>query len=288
MLHGVAADRIALVPNGPDRIGGVLESIATGPIVVFPPFERSGIERPLDLMEIERDDRFRVAPSIVERLSVGATAVVMTPNDPTGTGLEVSTATRLGSRAGFLVIDDRSPEIRGRSFVPAIEEFESILLVRSFEEWAGLEHAPAYVIGSRRLAKALDRSEEVAPRDLALGLAAVRDASRLDAIAHRVRIERNRLYRMLRKSNALEPSPSSAGYVLARVARGDRDTIHAALRARGVTAYASQHPRLRETLRFSALSPVATQRLQRELIDICRTVLDVDDGPFEGRPLQAG
>jgi histidinol-phosphate/aromatic aminotransferase/cobyric acid decarboxylase-like protein len=95
----------------------------------------------------------------------------------------------------------------------------------------------------------------------------------LDAIAHRVRLERLRLYRMLRKLNFLSPFPSDAGYVLAEVTRGDRDEIALALSERGISVYAPPQHMLARTLRFSAISPAATRQLQTALVDISRTVL---------------
>ncbi len=79
---------------------------------------------------------------------------------------------------------------------------------------------------------------------------------------------------MLRKLNFLTPLPSDAGYVLALVIRGERDTIARSLVERGIVVFAPPQERLQQTLRFSALSPAATRELQDALVDISRTVLD--------------
>jgi hypothetical protein len=42
---------------------------------------------------------------------------------------------------------------------------------------------------------------------------------------------------------------------------------------REIAVFAPAQPRLRETIRFSAVSPVATRELQAALVDISRSVL---------------
>ena len=79
---------------------------------------------------------------------------------------------------------------------------------------------------------------------------------------------------MLRKLNFLTPLPSDAGYVLALVIRGERDTIAHALAERGIAVFAPPQERLRQTFRFTAISPAATRELQDALIDTSRTVID--------------
>ncbi len=130
----------------------------------------------------------------------------MTPNDPTGNAIGVTTAAQLGRQCRLLVLDERSAEMQRRSMIPLVEEFDSIVLLRSFADWAGLgATAPGYAISTSRIAGAIDRSDELGTSGLQAALAAVSNASKLDAIAHRVRIERLRLYRMLRKLNFLTP-----------------------------------------------------------------------------------
>ena len=159
--------------------------------------------------------------------------------------------------------------------VPLVEEFDSIVLMRSFADWAGLaKNAPAYAITTNRIAASIDRSAELSAGGLNGALAAVSNAQMLDAIAHLVRLERMRLYRMLRKLNFLHPFPSDGAYVLTIVTRGDRNAIAAALFERGIVVCGPRTPGLERTLRFSAISPVATRQLQAALVDISRTLGD--------------
>jgi len=276
-LHAIAPSRIALFPDHPAGLRRLAESRAGSPIVEYGPTlsEWSNLPPLSEAIVIERSDRFRIERAQIEATPPGSMALVMTPNDPTGNAIGLTTAAQLAHRAGRLILDERSAEMQRRSMIPLVEEFDSIVLLRSFRAWAGLDHeALSYAISTDQIVSSVDASEELSVPGLLAALAAVRHANKLDAIAHRVRLERLRLYRMLRKLNFLVPFPSDAGYVLAAVTRGDRDTIAEALRERGIAAFAPQHPRLAHTLRFAAVSPAATTRLQHALVDINRTVLD--------------
>ncbi len=276
LLHGVAPARIALVPDDATRLDGLVRSRSARPLVSYIPtaFSEPQTCRSIEQMAIERTDRFRIEDEQIAATPRGSTVLVMTPNQPTGNAIGLTAAAQLARRSDLLILDERSAEMQRRSMIPLVEEFDSIVLMRSFADWAGLgPEAPAYAITARRIAAAMDRSDELPAAGLRAALAAVSNAPKLDAIAHRIRLERMRLFRMLRKLNYLAPFPSDAGYVLAEVTRGDRDTIAAGLMERGIIAHAPIDPRLRQTLRFSAISPVATARLQHALIDINRTML---------------
>lgn len=273
MLHDVSSERIALFPHDEHRFEPLLERQRDVPWVTYSPGGHS-LGSPASL-SIERDRRYRIDTAQIEATPRGSVALVMTPNDPTGNAIGVTTAAQLGRRCSLLILDERSAEMQRRSMIPLVEEFDSIVLARSFADWAGLgTDAPGYAITTKRIAKTLDRSGDLANAGLHAALAAVSNAAQLDAIAHRVRLERMRLYRMLRKLNFLAPFPSDSGYVLAQVTRGDRDTIAAALQEREIAVFAPADDRLRETLRFSAISPVATRALQDALVDISRTAID--------------
>lgn len=270
MLHGIASERIALFPQDTHRFDPLSELGAGVPWVVFPPGDQS-IDCP-DLIAVQRNQHFRIEAEQIEATPRGSIALVMTPNDPTGNAIGVTTAAQLGRRCRLLILDERSAEMQRRSMIPLVEEFDSIILMRSFSDWAGLGvDAPGYAITTKRIARYLERSAELSTVGLHAALAAVSNASKLDAVAHRVLLERMRLFRMLRKLNFLAPFPSDAGYVLARVTRGERDAIAEALALREIAVHAPTEERLHDTLRFSALSPVTTRALQDALVDICRT-----------------
>jgi histidinol-phosphate/aromatic aminotransferase/cobyric acid decarboxylase-like protein len=86
------------------------------------------------------------------------------------------------------------------------------------------------------------------------------------ATVRRVREERARLFRMLRKLNMLQPYPSWANYSLARIERGSAAEFAANLARRNIIIHHPPHPELAHFFRISATQPAATDALRHALI----------------------
>lgn len=153
---------------------------------------------------------------------------------------------------------------------PVAREFENILVLRSFEIWAGLAHPPiSWAFGSSR-AFATAGFEEPAPESAAIAAAraTLDDRDWIDATLRLVRDERSRLYRFLRKLSFISPAPSWGPFVAARVEIGARHRIIEALRERGVYVHAPPQPGLEQFIRFGIGSRREMDRLQFALRDL--------------------
>lgn len=276
---GVGPDRLFLA-NGMD---GLLASVflrlrGKGPLVVFPPCE-SAVSRQariygVDVVEVERDPTFALGldAAIAADLPDNATAFVGSPNDPTGTLLGPQEAVRLARSCDLVLIDERHGEYGGRTLLPLAREFDNLVVLRSFETWAGLSGFPlAYAIGPPRVVTALNqvaRVGGVATGSALAALATLDDLRYMEATVRRVREERSRLYRSLRKLNMLRPFPSWGNFVLARFERGSADFFVAELGCRGIFVHRPDHPALHACVRVSAARPEQTDLLKRALIEI--------------------
>ncbi|HYO29606.1 MAG TPA: aminotransferase class I/II-fold pyridoxal phosphate-dependent enzyme, partial [Thermomicrobiales bacterium] len=121
--------------------------------------------------------------------------------------------------------------------------------------------------------KTLARLAEVPRRQpaggsVAAALATFDDLDWVMAMVRRVREERSRLYRMLRKLNMVQPLPSWAGFLLTRVERGDAGLVADALAERGILVARPDSPELGNYLRVSAGRPEDTDALRKALIEI--------------------
>jgi histidinol-phosphate aminotransferase len=201
-----------------------------------------------------------------------ATAYVLSPNDPTGTLLGNQDLVRLTRACELVVVDERHVEYSGRSLLPFVREFENLVVLRTLETWAGLSGLPvAYAIASPSLGADLApfrRASGVPTAPVLAALATLDDLAYVRATVERVREERARLYRMLRKLNVLTPYPSAANFVLARIERGDVESILPELARRGIQVHRPADPRLHDCLRISAGSPEATVALKHALVEI--------------------
>jgi histidinol-phosphate aminotransferase len=253
-----------------------------GPLVLFSPHDISqkhlarnlGIE----IVTVSRSSRFAVDidPNGSWDLPRGATALVSSPNDPTGTLLSAQDAVRLSRRCGLVVVDERHGEYGGRSLLPLVREFDNIVVLQTFETWAGLTGIPfAYAIAPPTLAGQIARfrlRSELPAASLLAAEATLADLAYVRAAAYRVREEKSRLYRTLRKLNMVRPLPSWANFLLARVERGDAVLFERELAERGILVHRPPHPELNGYLRISAVSPESTLELKRALIEIAATL----------------
>ena len=278
-LAGVSSDWVVLA-NGIDDLHAMIAEWRRdrGPLVTFPPtdpgmevwigrhasqFERIARGRRFDLPSAARD----------LRLPVGATAIVMSPNDPTGTVLTVPEAVRLTRQTAITVIDERHAAYSPRTLLPLVREFENIVLLQTFETWAALDAFPlAWAIAPPRLAKeiaAQARPSGVAAVSLVTAIAALDNLSDIQRTVRRVMIEKGRLYRQIRKMNMISPPFASwANFLLCRFERGSAAFFVPRLAARGVIVATVDHPRLADHVRISAVSAEATNALKTALVDI--------------------
>jgi histidinol-phosphate aminotransferase len=200
-----------------------------------------------------------------------ALSIVQHPNDPTGTPVTVQEAVRLVRRSRLLVIDERHGGYGSRSLLPLVREFDRIVVLRTFETWAGLGSLPIAVAFGSPDAIARITAEQIVPVSVAPLIAAhatLDDFRSVESSIIRIKDEKARLYRMLRKLNMLRPLPSWANFILTNIERGDAGTIRSELLSRGILVHAPEVPELEGHLRISATSHEATAALRAALIEI--------------------
>lgn len=276
---GVPSSWVTLA-NGIDELHAMIASWrgGEGPLLLFPPSD-TALERWLrghaDQVEIISRGRHFAIPVEANdaNLPRGATAIVMSPNDPTGTILHTHEAVRLARQCAFLVVDERHGGYSPRSAIPLAREFENVIVLQTFETWAGLSALPlAWAIApptiTRQLA-AFERPSGIARLAVIAALATLDDDSTIRAYVRKVVSEKGRLYRQMRKLSMVSPPyPSWANFLLLRIERGTSDFFLPRLRWHGLEVFPVQNPALPNHFRVSAVSADATNALKQALIEI--------------------
>jgi histidinol-phosphate aminotransferase len=198
-----------------------------------------------------------------------AIAIVDSPTNPLGSLLGAAAAVRLARACQFLVVDERFSEFAGISLLPLTVEFDNIVVLRSFETWAGVQNPPcAWFVASARAASALGiREHAVEPKAVSSALTALDDMATVGVTMRLWREERSRLFRMLRKFSFLEPLPSWGPFVPARVRITSRDALVAALGKRDVHIHVPWTPGLERYVRVGIGSRGAMDHLRSALLD---------------------
>ncbi len=262
--------------NGIDEvINAAIAGAGEGPLVVFPPGNDPAGEQPSagrERIDVWRSQAFLPAldPETAAELPRDGIAVLTSPHDPSGALLPVQDAVRLARSCKWVFIDERCGGFGPRSFSRLAREFDNVVVFQTLETWAGLSAFPVgWAVGSPR---ALDRIFADSVRPVSAGaavaaLATLDDMPGVLANVRRVRDERSRLFRMLRKLNMVQPMPSWAGFVLARATRSTGDELAEQLRQRGILVLRPSGPALEDVLRISAGRPSDTDALQRALVE---------------------
>ena len=162
---------------------------------------------------------------------------LVSPNNPTGNAVSQEQLVRLLQLGPLVVLDEAYAEFAPRTFLPLAREFDNLIVLRTFSKWAGLAGLRiGYGIFPADLMPYLWKIKppfNVNAAALVAVEATFEDFAWVRASVARIKVERGRLYRNLRKLNILQPYPSQGNYFFCRVlARPGRRPPRAAGRSR--------------------------------------------------------
>lgn len=274
-VHRTAADSIVLLNGVDDALERMVRG-ATGPIIGFPPSAcASTIARSpyaSRAVWIARgwgsDSGIELDP--VTDIPPHSIAIIDSPSDPLGSLLAAADAVRLARACRVLVIDERYAEFAGFTLLPLGLEFDNIVVLRSFETWAGIQDPPcAWAAASRRAAKLIGvEAVALAPEAIAGALATLESMDSVGVTLKLVREERSRLYRFLRKFSFVEPIPSWGPFLAARVNIVSREAVVSGLAYRGIHIHAPSQPGLERFVRIGIGSRSMMDRLRSALLEL--------------------
>lgn len=220
----------------------------------------------VSIVQVPRNRRFEVDPdAILTAMHNQANIKMVTiasPNNPTGNFTSATSIVPMLQKGVWVVVDESYFEFCDRTVAPLIAEFDNLVVLRSFSPWAGLHGLPVgYALCSSRAAARLQRLTPPGGLNWAAQLAAVaslEDREELKQKVRRVRLERGRLYRQLRKLNLLRPYPSAANFLLCEVTRGQAEAIQRHLQDDGILVKAIMDRWLGNHLRIGVGRPEDT------------------------------
>jgi len=247
-----------------------------GPLVAFAPSAMAALAAECtpgcELVTIARGPARDavIGPHFASDLPENGLVIIDSPSNPLGLLLSAADLVRLSRASAYVVVDERFAEYSEFSLLPITRELDNVVVIRSFESWAGLpELACAWVAAPPRLASAL----QIAPaavnlEAIAAAMATLQNHASVAATLKLVREERSRLYRFLRKLSFLDPLPSWAPFVIARVTIVSRQSLIDGLMKRGIRIHAPSQPGLEQYVRIGIGSRTAMDRLQAALLEL--------------------
>jgi histidinol-phosphate aminotransferase len=234
----------------------------------------------LYLLTIEPGDEVVVAPRRADfGLDLAALEAAVTPrtklialaspNNPTGNVAAPEQLVRLLRLGPPVVLDERYVEFAQRSALPLAREFDNLIVLRGLSAWAGLAGLRVgYGVFPADLMPYLWKIKppfNVGAAALAAVEATFDDLPYLRSTIVRLKVERGRLYRRLRKLNLLQPLPSGGNFLLCRVLRGDARALRLRLADLGIMVRGYEGE-LAGYLRVSVGRPEDTDALVKALL----------------------
>lgn len=225
------------------------------------------------IIDIDRKEDFSLdTESIVELANKNTNVKIIfitSPNNPDGGTLDDACLRELLQLPLIVVLDEAYIEFAGKSRGNWILEHENLIVLRTFSKWAGLAGLrvgygifPHWVLS--HLLK-IKQPYNVNVAGATAALASLSDVSQLRENVEKIVQERGRLYQALQEFDFLQPYPSEANFILARVIEKDAAELKAALAEQGILIRYFNTERLHDHVRISVGTPSQTSVLLKAL-----------------------
>jgi len=201
------------------------------------------------------------------RIHQARVVVLCSPNNPTGNAYTEADVRHVLEESGSLVLlDEAYVEFADRSLRPLLDEYENLLILRTFSKaWALAGVRVGYVLGRPEWLR------EIAKVKLPYGLNIFSETAAVVALEHqellaqqvqRIVELREMLYRALRRIPGVHPYPSQTNFILCRFDRPANEVFTTCLKCGILIRDVSNYPGLANHLRIS----VGTEKENAALI----------------------
>ena len=197
---------------------------------------------------------------------------VTSPNNPDGGKLDDACLRQLLQLPLIVVLDEAYIEFAGGSRANWVLAHENLIVLRTFSKWAGLAGLrvgygifPHWILS--HLLK-IKQPYNVNVAGTTAALASLSDVQHLQVNVQKIVKERERLYCALEAFDFLQPYPSEANFILARVIGKDAAELKTALAKNGVLIRYFDTPGLCDHVRVSVGTPAQTSVLLETLSTI--------------------
>jgi histidinol-phosphate aminotransferase len=237
------------------------------------------------VVSVPRAAGFAIDPEAIAAAVTPRTKLIFlaSPNNPTGNPVSRQHIVRLLGLGPIVVVDEAYFEFYGQTVVPLVSEFDHLVVLRTFSKWAGLAGLRlGYGIFPAGIIKHLWKIKQPYNVNVAAqvaALATLEDRAAVEATLRRIKTERGRLYRQLRKLLLLQPYDSEANFLLCKVRLGEAKALKEALEAQGIFIRHYSSPDLRDYVRVSVGRPEDTDALLAALLAYTARALPASADP---------
>ncbi len=278
---GMPADQI-VAGNGSDEIIDLLMRIFLGTgeniVIPTPTFGMYAVSAEInagEAIEVPRDENFEID---IEAMLLAITPktkgfFVPSPNNPSGNNATESQIRALLDSGLLVVVDEAYHEFCGSTFLPLLQDYPNLVVLRTFSKWAGLaglriglgvmQPDLAQTMFTIKPPYNVNVASEVAL------LASLEDRETLLERVNRIVAERERMITMLQQIKGLKAWPSQANFILCQLPDGRGKEIYDNLCSRGIFLRYFSTAQLKDHIRVSVGLPHETDAVVcalRELV----------------------
>ena len=267
--------------NGSDELIEMLVTTFSGgtgrvlfPVPTFSMFRITSIALGLEPVEVELDDKFDIdVNSMVNEIKTKNPDLIFlaSPNNPTGNRFSddrIFEILKLSS--GIVVIDEAYCDFSGKSFLPLIEQYENLIVLRTMSKvgFAGIRIG--ILFGRVELTREINKVRlPYNVNSLSQRVAEV-VLDRVGFVTEGIQLisrERSRVYKELRIMKGVKAFPSDANFILFKV--DDADGVFKGLIEKGVLIRNFNSPgRLENCLRVTIGTPNENNDFLRALREV--------------------
>lgn len=226
------------------------------------------------LKSIERNYDWNVNINTIIKKSENAKIIFLaSPNNPTGNILTESDARTILETGILLVLDETYFEFSNKTLANMINDYENLVILRSFSKWAGLAGLRiGYTIASKNIINILMQIKQPYNINIAAETAAITAIRNKKFLFENIKIlikQRKRLEKFIEENNELITYyPSSGNFLLCKFEKFSATGIYNHLAEEGVFVRKFSHPSLDKCIRISAGTPNQTDTLLAVLKNI--------------------
>ncbi|MCX7994277.1 MAG: histidinol-phosphate transaminase [candidate division WOR-3 bacterium] len=204
----------------------------------------------------------------------GSKAVyIATPNNPTGTAIELSGIEKiLQMKKAMVIIDEAYYEFHGKTAQGFLFKYPNLLILRTFSKAFGLAGVRlGYMLCHPDVAKQISKAKlpfSVGIFQINVANFLLRKKRLVNEIVKKIIGERERVFEQLNSIPKIIPIPSRANFILFGVKDGSAECIFKKLYEKDILVRKFNHPDLNNMLRVTIGKPLENQIFLKELARI--------------------
>jgi len=226
------------------------------------------------VVNVLRDDNYNIdVHGIINAVSADTRLICLaSPNNPTGNIVPQDDVVKILETGVPMLLDEAYYEFDDETMVPFTNQYNNLVVLRSFSKWAGLAGLRiGYGIFPPRIADYL-MAIKIPHNISVVAEVAVRESlADLDYLQERVKdivVERERLYEELQAITWLKVFPSQANFIFCNVLEGNARELFLKLEKKGILVRYFDIPRLENSIRISVGKPEHTDALLQALREV--------------------